>query len=338
MKTDALKRRSRFAKPQPMDARIFLQERDLALFEVIDRHGKLPTNYLYELTKHLGTDYNFFQHRLTQLYNGYCDNREHRKAGHDLADEGTRTWAHTCKAHSYLTRDWQQWNNFKARYQPTIYGLTPLAKEELCSSGRGSLFSPERNDPFVHQFMGACISASFELEARRLGIRFISREEILRHPKCPDTTRQKTNPLAIPVSDIEATSLIPDLLFGLEYPDGGFRFFAMEVDRNTETINPRKPVKNSIAKKVRGYVDILKNRTHTKHFGLPNLTVLFVTVNHEHMDRMIAHVKENSERQQPKFLFSAYTAFDETWSVPRETLDVFAPYKTTAGLVDISKK
>lgn len=332
MKTDALKRRSRFAKPQPLDTRLELTDRDYALFEALDRHGKLSTNYLYEFTKHLGKDYSFLQRRLTQLYNGYCDHPEHKNGF-----EGEFT--HVCKPHSYLMRDWQQWNNFQARYQPAVYGLTPLGKKALHAVSRGTFYSPERNDPFLHQFMGACVSASFELQCKERGIRFISREEILTHEKCPKATTLAINPFAIPVTDPEMKAIVPDNVFGMEYPDGGFRFFAVEIDRNTETISPRKPVKNSIAKKVRGYLDVLSRRSYSSHFGIPNLTILFITTNAMHMERMIDYVEEAvDKKQQHKFLFKTFIDFGEVWRIPRETLDVLSPYKTAVGEVDLSTK
>ena len=233
MKTDTLNRRSRFAPPQPVDAAIILQERDYLIFETLDRHGKLPTPYLHEFTKHAGRNYKHLQLRLTQLYNGYCDELGHR----------AQIASHVCKPTSYLARDLQQFNNFQARYQPAVYGIAPAAKHLLLAAGRGTTHSPVRNDPFVHQLFGACFSASIERAAKPH--RFITGEEILQHAKCPESTRMAPNPFALPVSDPDIKHIIPDNLFGIEYDRGGFRFFAVEIDRNTESINPRKPVKNS---------------------------------------------------------------------------------------------
>lgn len=330
MKTDALNRRSRFAKPQPLSRSLVLTERDHVLFEALDRHGKLPTNYLYEFTKHLCKDYSFLQRRLTQLYNGVCDHAEHRAAGF----EGN--FAHECRAQSYLSRDWQQFNNFEARYQPAVYGITSLAKARLVAEGRGERNTPERNDPFVHQFFGGCFSAAVELSSKPH--RFITREAILSHQKCPEATRTAANPFAIPVNDPDVKCIIPDNLIGLEYDGGGFRFFAVEIDRNTETINPRRPVKSSIAKKVRAYLTVLQAKTYASHFGLPNLTILIPTTNAAHLERMVAYIKETVEpRYQGKFLFKAFPTFGGIWRVPRETLDVFAPWRSAVGEVDISK-
>src|SRR5665811_717281 len=100
---DTLNRRIRFAPPQPLGV-IELHERDIALFEVIHRHGPLPSRYLFAFSelKNLNT----LQHRLTKLYN-----------------EG------------YLTRPREYFDSFHARYQPLVYDLAPKAEEVLFSRG-----------------------------------------------------------------------------------------------------------------------------------------------------------------------------------------------------------
>lgn len=112
MKTDALNRRLRFAKPNPVVARLALTERDLLLFEAINRHGPLPSHYLFELTKHQGRSFKHLQYRLTELYNGD-------------------------QAGSYLLRPEQQHAGYEARYQPLVYDLGPRARKAMAE--RGSL-------------------------------------------------------------------------------------------------------------------------------------------------------------------------------------------------------
>lgn len=81
MKTDTLTRRSKLAPPQPLRARLEITERDIAIFKAIDRHGQLPTSYLYRLTQHVCRDFSAFRDRVTDLYNGYCDHPEHLLKG-----------------------------------------------------------------------------------------------------------------------------------------------------------------------------------------------------------------------------------------------------------------
>jgi hypothetical protein len=334
MSTDGLQRRSRFSrKPQPQPRReaIALTDRDDAIFQLIDRHGKLPSNYLYEFTKEHAKHFRYFQDRLTLLTNGVCTHADHFTANDD---------GHVCRPLTYLSRDRAQFLNKDARYQPAIYGLTPEGKRRLEALGKASI-SPERNDPFVHQFMGACFSASLEFEASKHDLRFIGRGEILRHPKCPPATRTLPNPYALPVHDTDIKHLIPDNLFALKYPhpdaNKGYRFFAVEIDRNTESIYSRRNINNTIARKVRAYENILTHRTHQSHLGIPNLTVLFVTTNDQHLENMLDCVRETA-RNPDQYLFKAFPTFGEDWRVPREVLPVFEPWMSARGSVDISKK
>jgi len=48
---DALARRLRFAPPSPREAFV-LSNVDYLMLEAINRHGPLPTPYLYEFQKH----------------------------------------------------------------------------------------------------------------------------------------------------------------------------------------------------------------------------------------------------------------------------------------------
>ena len=50
MQSDALNRRSRFAGRQPTAKRVMLGERDFQCFAALERHGPLPSTYLYEFT------------------------------------------------------------------------------------------------------------------------------------------------------------------------------------------------------------------------------------------------------------------------------------------------
>ena len=63
METDALNRRLRFAKPQPVGERITVHDADMIVFEALHRHGPLPTHYLHEFAKHLSKNRNAFQCR-----------------------------------------------------------------------------------------------------------------------------------------------------------------------------------------------------------------------------------------------------------------------------------
>jgi Replication-relaxation len=300
MQTDSLHRRLRFARPQPLEKGIVLSARDISIFETLHRHGPLPTNYLFEATKHIAEDYNGLQHRLTALYNGTKDG-------------------------AFLIRPLQQFASFEARYQPLIYDLAPKAERALVERGLFARYATRRSDPFLHRFMGACVSASIEMGCKRHGLRYIGKEEIFASTKCPAATKESPNPLAIPISGFAGgRALIPDDLFGIQYGQQFYRFFAVEIDRNTESIEQRKLGQSTFGRKVHAYFDVFAKRTYRTHWGIPNLRVLSVTTSRIHRDNMLDFLAKQAG-PTARFLFQEHKDFGTNWRVPRETL---------AGLLD----
>jgi len=314
MQTDSLHRRLRFARPQPLEKGIVLSARDIVIFETLHRHGPLPTNYLFEVTKHVGKDYNGLQHRLTALYNG------------------------TEQGGAFLTRPPQQFASFEARYQPLIYDLAPKAERALVERGLFARYAPRRSDPFLHRFMGACVSASFEITCKERGLRYIGKEEIFASVKCPVTTKESPNPLAIPVSaSTGSRTLIPDDLFGIQYREHLYWFFAVEIDRNTESVERRKLGQSGFGRKIQAYFDVFANRTYRTHWGVPNLRVLTVTTSHTHLDNVLDHLTKQTGPTD-RFLFHAQTGFGANWQVPRERLSHLLErlWQSTDGQIRLS--
>lgn len=306
MKTDALARRSRFAPPNPLVRRLMLAEADYLIFEAINRHGPLPTHYLYEFAKLRRKDYTHFQKRLTELYNG---------------DE----------AGPYLTRPPQQFAGFEAHYQHVVYDLALRAKTALAERGT-YVQDVKRTDPFLHQLMQACVGASIELGARAKGIRYIPRPEILARAR---------NPLALSLPGIGATAkLIPDDLFGFQYPAGGYRFFAVEIDRNTESIERKNLDYNTFGKKVDSYLRVLRDRLFDSWWDIRNLTVLTVTTNATHAANLIDHIrKQEAGKHAERFAFQCEPSFGANWRVPRAILSdlLDKPWSTVAAEKDIGQ-
>jgi len=315
MATDALARRLRFAPPNPVARRLVLTEADHLAFAAIDRHGPLPTHYLYAFSRHLRKDYSQLQNRLTELYNG---------------TRGQPPW---------LVRPPQQFAGFQARYQHLVYDLAPPARLALAEQGRLSRWSPKRTDPFLHRLMGACVGASLELGARARGLRYIGREEILSHPKGA-RARAALNPLAIPLPGVgESRLLVPDDLFGFEYPGAGYRFFAVEIDRNTESIERKGLGQTAFGRKLAGYVQLLHSQSYRDWWGIPNLSVLTVTTNAVHARNMIAHVgKQKEPAHAGRFAFACAPDFGADWRVPKAMLNLLdSPWRTATGEWDIGK-
>lgn len=312
--TDALARRLRFSRPSPKVHRLVLTEADYLIFEAIDRHGPLPTGYLYEFTKHLRQDFSHLQNRLTEFYNG------------DVSGGKTGGW---------LTRPPQQFANFEARYQHLVYGLAPRARMVLAERGTCSRFALRGGGPFVHQLMSACVGASMELKATETGIRYISRDEIFAHPNCV-AARDVPVPLAIPVGG--AGALIPDDLFGLQYPEGGYRFFAVEVDRCTESIERSRNAKGTFAAKIAAYQEVLSARRYREWWGIPNLTMLTVTTSHGHASNLAEYVRRSGQHGD-RFAFTVEPSFGANWRVPKEILAhlLVCPWMTACDTKDIGR-
>ncbi|MEJ7925778.1 replication-relaxation family protein [Sphingobium sp. AN641] len=295
-------RRIRSAPPSARVQRLVLSDADYELFQAINRHGPLPSNYLYEFTRRRRRDRSHLQNRLTEFYNG---------------DAGG----------SYLTRPRQQFASYQARYQPLIYDLAPRALRAL--SERGTLASPAavRSDPFVHRFMTACVSASLELTAPSQGLRYISFQEILDHPKC-GAARTAANPLALQLGNRLAGEIIPDLLYGIEYPGIGFRFFAVEIDRNTESIERRNLCQSAFARKVAGYVAALRDQSYRLWWGIPNLHILTVTTNATHARKLNEYIKSHvPETVQSRFVIKVDATFGIDWRVPDAPLIQMLPIR-----------
>lgn len=309
MNTDTLSRRLRFAPPNPQVKHLVLTDSDYLIFEAINRHGPLPSNYLYEFTKHVRRDKTHLQNRLTEFYNGDSIG-------------------------PYLIRPPQQFAGFVAHYQHLVYDLAPRARTALAERGTIVRYSPRRTEAFLHQLMQACVGASLELEASRKGLRYITREEILTHPKCPKATREAQNPLAIPAVVGDRKAVVPDDIFGIEYPGVGFRFFALEVDRNTESIERRDQGQTAFGKKIVGYLDILKRGTFTRHLGVSNLHVLTVTTNSTHAKNILDFIrKQKQPKYEGKFAFAVEPEFGSNWRVPKELLTklINEPWETPVG-------
>lgn len=290
---DTLNRRIRFAPPQSRGQRIELTERDLLVFEALHRHGPLPTHYLFEFVRPHSKDYTAFQQRLTKLFNG------------------------TASTPPLLTRPQQQHASFHARYQSLIYDVAPFALSVLSERGRLTL-APARTDPFLHRFMNACVGASIELAVRADGHRYLAEHDLFTHGGKGE--------MAIPVGN---GVLVPDRLFGIDY-SGKYRFFAVEVDRNTESLKRRDLTQTSFAQKVETYARIIESRSYRSHWGLPHLNVMFVTTNATHMTNMLRHLEGFPLAKH--FLFKAKTEFGANWCVPPVLSDLHSePWKRADG-------
>jgi hypothetical protein len=181
---------------------------------------------------------------------------------------------------SYLTYSTRQEDDLDVRSNPNIFGLAHKSIEPLITAGTISIedaqlwqklrAAPKENQ-FWHDRAASHVTASIELGAKKLGLEFISVYDIIRN--APEKTKNAQNPLAIPY---EKSFFIPDALFGLR--DGpNVTYFALEMDMGNEQNSDNNLKHSTLAKKYRGYRNMLYRELHTTHFGIPNLKILFAT-------------------------------------------------------------
>ncbi|MBL6938320.1 MAG: replication-relaxation family protein [Alphaproteobacteria bacterium] len=251
----------------------------------------------------------------------------HRFSGHKdrsaFANRLTKLYNGTAFCAPLLSRPPQQFQSFAARYQHLIYDLTPMSRALLRDQGVQPV---DRTDPFLHRFMGACVGASIEFATGELGHRYIARTEVLAKHGATLATR------------VGVKTLIPDDLFGLQYAKQGYRFFAVEVDRNTESIERKPGGYNTFARKLDGYLALMMGQGFKECWGIPNLLVLTVTTNKTHLAHLIEHVRGNAGRYADHFLFKANPDFGVNWRIPEIMTDLLRePWARGTGSFDIAQ-
>jgi hypothetical protein len=197
----------------------------------------------------------------------------------------------------YIVQPKAQERSRDANYAALSYEISEKGAETLVESGViafadfvlwKKLQSNYKPQHFDHDFATGYILASIELGARQAGLRFISCLEILNRQKCPAETREAPNPFAIPYDSSDGQRhLIPDALFGIEYPSGAC-FFALETDMGTEQHRDNELKNATIVRKLRGYRQIVRSEAFKAHFGLPSPQVLTVTASVVRMHNMLA--------------------------------------------------
>lgn len=282
---DALNRRRKFEGRQPTGKRIDLTPRDLAYFAALERHGPLTGPLLFEFAKSHAHNERGHKDRLTALY-------------HETA---------TLHGGPYLERPEQQFAHHDARCRPMIYELTKASQKALREAGIPLQAAMPPSGPYLHRFLTARITADTELIATLEGNRFISSGEIMRHSKCPESTRNATNPLALRIS---GRTVIPDALYGIE-AKGRYKFWALEADRGTEPLTGRGRTSTYLRDKIDAYVNVLAMEAYRYTWGIPILAVRIVCESKERS----AHVAQLIQKTVKQELRSRF----EVAAMPRET-------------------
>lgn len=312
MKThDALGRRLANAGRQPTGKIVRPTTSKLQIMRALARHGPLPAPILYAFGSIRG--YDNFRKMLRDMY--------HERSVHGGA---------------YLERPLlssrRSQNDARVLaldFQPAVYQLTKAGHAALTVHEPD--YTPPQSGPLVHQILTASVTASIELAARRAGCQYLAAHDILADEKCPEETRRAQNPLKITVG---GTSVIPDALFGIVYPDNRKRRFLLELDRGTESHRRSGNQRNTVAKKLDTYPKVYERELHRQVWGIPKFAVLTLTTSGERA----RNIMEQISRRPDLFLFKAQRTLGTFWEVPSTIPELFEePWDSVHGPIDISQ-
>lgn len=143
----------------------------------------------------------------------------------------------------------------------------------------------EAGRPFIeHQLEIADFYVALDLATRRRGdVRLIPPDEIV--GQMPDQSFSERNPFALRVKLSERgvlhdIAVVPDLVIGLQLPDGSRRSFMVEIDRGTMPVVRSDFSQTSFERKMRAYLTAHAAKAHERHFGWKTFRVLTVTTDH----------------------------------------------------------
>jgi hypothetical protein len=85
---------------------------------------------------------------------------------------------------------------------------------------------------------------------------------------------------------VREIGVVPDIVFGLELPNGSRRYFMVEIDRGTMPISRADFAQTSIERKMRAYLIAHAAKQHERQFDWKNFRVLTVTTDQQRMQSM----------------------------------------------------
>jgi len=286
MDAETTRRRPRFrraTKPPPFR----LTEGDLAIVREIARHRFLRSTHIAAL---VGRSIDRTNDRLSRLFHA-----------------------------GYIDRPRAQLD-----YYPTS-GSAPMA---YALADRGARLLADRHGvgwdrknhqagrPFIeHQLEIAEFYVSLQSATRdRSDVRLIHPNELV--AAFPAETRALRNPLALRVSlSHEGMShdigVVPDLIFGLRFPDGSRRCFMVEIDRGTMPVIRSDIRQTSFERKMRAYLHAYAARQHERQFGWKAFRVLTVVRDAARARLIIAVLRQIQVPDAPGPLLFLFALRDE---------------------------
>jgi len=306
---EATKRRSRNERtPRGKLARI--TPRHLRILGILQGYRFLDANHIFAL---LGSGNTNVRNALSDLFHehglvnrlpqrGFLRDPLYDSEVYELSDEGSTLLAE--RADQVASATW---------LKQTRYGARTLAAHNLA---------------ICH------VVASIEAAAATSGLRFITCTEVL--ARAPQTTQQSRQPFAIPSAISHQFSsgrrqrydgqVLPDAIFGLQYQNGSFRCFALEIDRGTMPLTRSSLDETSYLRKLLQYGEVISRGAYKAHFGMTStpLLLLTVTTNTRHLEGMKALLHELTGESQWKqaFLFKACPSLGSLERAPQPALSL----------------
>jgi hypothetical protein len=184
-------------------------------------------------------------------------------------------------------------------------GACLLAESSL---GLGHLTISRNNEragrPFIeHQLEIADFYVALELAAHRhRDVQLIHSEELI--SGFPEGTRRRQNPFTLRAvianeRKTQEIGIVPDLVFGIQFPDGSRRCFMVEIDRGTMPVTRSDVPQTSYERKMRGYLSAYAVRQHEHQFGWKAFRVLTVTTDRNRLGSIVSALRSLSIPQSP---------------------------------------
>lgn len=198
----------------------------------------------------------------------------------DCGEQGIIRQLQRRREQGYITKPTEQLRGYNNLWSPRIHALTPKGEQVLIDYDRHPLrvtqldrkptYWPARN--FAHSMMICDTLASIEIGLKGTGCRLIPWTEIVERATVDE-------PMRLPFTFTHdgkhvSSKLVPDGIFGIQYPDGTASFFALETEHG-QPLTRSHFGSGSTMKKLLAYKAISDNKTY-KQIGINNLRVLVV--------------------------------------------------------------
>jgi DNA-binding Lrp family transcriptional regulator len=181
---------------------------------------------------------------------------------------------------------------------PMVYALADRGARLLIERDGASFPNVERTRknseagrPFIeHQIEIVNFQVALERAARdRPDIRLLHPEDMIASSR--QAMRAPADAFALRAKyphrgQMRESSVIPDLVFGLQLADGSRRNFMVEIDRGTMPVSRSDPDQTSFEGKMRTYLAAYAGKQHVRRLGWNSFRVLTITIDQRRMRSM----------------------------------------------------